>query len=223
MLRIKRVHFCEALCKCAISSSYRCSWSHDACNSNLHSQTAGEKTKVLREKWSNDCERAEPGLTPSSLTSGLGRLSLPCLLRGGKMGEKVDAQKAELQCYPSANSHWPIKLERNNTRRSVSLCLTPVGDQLNNNVFVMCWLFSFCLSFPIHSTPAQGPRKPASVDSISQALSVLWHPDGFGQWGTCLVVRRWEEGKVGVFISQLLPYLTAVLTVMGFFYRHSPG
>lgn len=101
MLRIKRVNFCEALCKCAISSSYRCSRSHNPWNSNLHSQTAGEKNKVLREKWSNDCERAEPGLTPSSLTSGLGRLSLPCLLGGGKMGEKADGQKAELQCYPS--------------------------------------------------------------------------------------------------------------------------
>lgn len=87
----------------------------------------------------------------------------------------------------------------------------------------MCWLCSFCPSFPIHSTPARGPQEASLCGLYLPGSLVLWHPDGFGQWGTCLVVRRWEEGKVRVFISQLLPYLTAVLTVMGFSYRHSPG
>ena len=80
-----------------LSSGYHCNPPHSGWGRDLHSQIAGEKTKALREKWSNGCEGAEPGLIPRFTHIRSKALEPTLSLMGEKWVERQMPRKQELQ------------------------------------------------------------------------------------------------------------------------------
>lgn len=106
--------------------------------------------------------RSRPDTRFTHIRPGALELALP--LMGRKNGWKSrcpESKSCSLNHVPTLIDHTGEEQHKRDR-----LPLPDSSQRLNN---IMCWLFSFLLPFPIHSPPAQCPRKLASVDSTSQA------------------------------------------------------
>lgn len=144
-----------------------------------HSQIAGEKTKVLREKWSNDCEGAEAGLIPRFTHIRPGALELALHLMGRKNGWKSrwpESKSCSLNHVPTLIDHTGEEQPKRDR-----LPLPDSSQRLvkQHNVLIIL-LFA---PLPHSLSPCSVSQEAGLCGLYLPGSPFLWNPVGFGERG----------------------------------------